>query len=161
MLTSIDRSHQHEGIITLKMDYTGTTHETAQARKEALQNEMQSRASTPQQSSIRDHTGSGVGNNPDDHKTADPKQGKQSKVGSPLQTCPSRQLHMSRQCLIWAGSASDPVLEERGFFGTYGQARPRDPVLETGGLKCLRVDCSSYVPNLEVLTVCLNPRFSA
>ena len=83
VLTSIDRSHQHEGIITLKMDYTGTTHETAQARKEALQNEMQSRASTPQQSSIRDHTGSGVGNNPDDHKPDDPKQSKQGKVGSP------------------------------------------------------------------------------
>ena len=98
MLARVDRSQQHEGIITLKMDYTGTTQEARQARKEALQNEMQSRASTPQQSSIRDHTGSGVGNNPDDHKPDDPKQSKQSKVGSPLQTSHKRQLHTSRQC---------------------------------------------------------------
>ena len=77
VLTSVDRTHQDEGIITLKISYTGTTDETRQAREEALQNEMQSRASTPQQSSIRDHTGSGVGNNPDDHK-----QTKQSKVSS-------------------------------------------------------------------------------
>lgn len=104
MLTSIDRSHQHEGIITLKMDYTGTTDETRQARKEALQNEMQSRASTPQQSSIRDHTGSGVGNNPDDHKSDDhkpddPKQSKQSKVSSICGTVTADSCICSRQCV--------------------------------------------------------------
>lgn len=85
MLTSVDRSQQHEGIITLKMSYTGTTDETRRAREEALQNEEQSRASTPQQSSIRDHTGSGVGNNPDDHKQTKP-----SKVSStPSNATPS------------------------------------------------------------------------
>ena len=72
MLSSVDRSQQHEGIITLKMSYTGTTGEVRQAREEALQNELSAKASTPQQSSIRDHTGSGVGNNPDDHRQGKP-----------------------------------------------------------------------------------------
>ena len=44
-----------------------------QAREEALQNELSAKASTPQQSSIRDHTGSGVGNNPDDHRQDKPQ----------------------------------------------------------------------------------------
>ena len=68
VLSSVDRSQQHEGIITLKMSYTGTTDEVRQAREEALQNDLSAKASTPQQSSIRDNTGSGVGNNPDDHR---------------------------------------------------------------------------------------------
>ena len=79
VLTSVDRSQEHEGIITMKMSYTGTTDETRRAREEALKNEMEARSSTPQQSTIRDHTGSGVGNNPDDHKD-DLKEIKQTKV---------------------------------------------------------------------------------
>ena len=79
MFTSVDRSQEHEGIITLKMSYTGTTEETRRAREEALANKEQSRASTPLQSSIRDHTGSGVGNNPDDNN----RPTKLGKVGSP------------------------------------------------------------------------------
>lgn len=73
VLSSVDRSQQDEGIITLKMSYTGTTDEVRQAREEALQNELSAKASTPQQSSIRDHTGSGVGNNPDDHRQDKPQ----------------------------------------------------------------------------------------
>lgn len=76
VLTTVDRKHEKEGIVTLKISYTGTTNDTQRAREEALQNEMHARASTPQQSSIRDHTGSGVGNNPDDHRP-----GKSGKVG--------------------------------------------------------------------------------
>ena len=82
VLTSVDRSQQHEGITTVKMSYTGTTDEAQQAHRDALANEVEARASTPQQSSIRDHTGSGVGNNPDDHK-----QPKQGKVSGTLQIC--------------------------------------------------------------------------
>ena len=40
VLSSVDRSQQDEGIITLKMSYTGTTDEVRQAREEALQNEL-------------------------------------------------------------------------------------------------------------------------
>jgi len=79
VLTSVDRSQEHEGIITMTMSYTGTTDETRRAREAALKNEMEARSSTPQQSTIRDHTGSGVGNNPDDHKD-DYKETKQIKV---------------------------------------------------------------------------------
>ena len=100
VLTSVDRRHQHEGITTLKISYTGTTDETRQAREDAQQNEMQSRASTPQQSSIRDHTGSGVGNNPDDHKQTKP-----SKVSIPCRVAAANDIALRNEMTSAASEA--------------------------------------------------------
>lgn len=51
----------------MQMSYTGSQNEAAETAQAALQNELAARAATPQLSTIRDHTGSGIGNNPDDN----------------------------------------------------------------------------------------------
>lgn len=60
----MDKSRAAEGIVTMNMSYTGSQQEAKETAEAALKNELEARAATPQLSTIRDHTGSGVGNNP-------------------------------------------------------------------------------------------------
>jgi hypothetical protein len=102
VLTTVDKSAEAEGIVTMTVGYTGTQDEAREARNDALRNELQARAATPQLSSIRDHTGSGVGHNPDtDGNTAGDAQQEGAKVGcyytparhSQFQAAEALQLH--------------------------------------------------------------------
>lgn len=52
----------------MNVEYTGSQEEAREASEAALQNELAARAATPQLSTIRDHTGSGVGNDPDENR---------------------------------------------------------------------------------------------
>lgn len=64
MWTTVDKSHLDEGIVTMSMSYTGSQEEARETAEDALKNELEARAATPQLSTIRDHTGSGMGNDP-------------------------------------------------------------------------------------------------
>ncbi|BDA47514.1 probable serine/threonine-protein kinase/endoribonuclease IRE1 at C-terminar half [Coccomyxa sp. Obi] len=62
--TTVDKTHAAEGIVTMEMSYTGSQQEARETAQAALKNELEARAATPQLSTIRDHTGSGIGNDP-------------------------------------------------------------------------------------------------
>jgi hypothetical protein len=72
----LDKKHMAEGIVTMEMSYTGSQQEARDAAEAALKNEQDARAATPQLSTIRDHTGSGVGNDPDENA-------RRARVGRP------------------------------------------------------------------------------